>query len=93
MIHGRPETAVQTDTTGSFHIVQVRQFYLIHFVTRGAESNFPRTRDNCSIIDISHPDYDGVEFYAWDGKRVATMPTKATAPFVLKVVSLIPKSK
>ena len=91
MIRDRPETAVQSDSTGNFYIPEVRQSYFIHVIWFHEEWNIPRTRDKCFIVSISHPSYDPVMFDVWDQKRV--VPTRRSDPFILNDVLLVPKSR
>ncbi len=93
MISDRPGTAVQTDSAGRFDIERVREFYLIHFASRGVESNFPRTSRYCSKVEVSHPGYEGVEFDIQEAKWVAAKPAKASDPYLLADVLLVPKRK
>ena len=89
MIRGRPETAVKSDSTGNFYILEVRQSYVMRFNWPHNERNIPHTREKCFYASISHPNYEGVTFYVWEQLR--QWPTRVDEPNVLRDVFLVPK--
>jgi hypothetical protein len=91
MIRDRPETAVQSDSTGTFYIPEVRQSYLIHVILFHEEWNIPRTREKCFYASISHSNYEGLTFNIFEQQR--EWPSRVHEPSVLRDVFLVPRRK
>lgn len=93
-IHERPKTSVLSDTNGEFRVMEVREFYLMSFVTGQNVYHFPPVRDLSYLFDVSHPDYETAELFglkrhlSWDQPAI-----NRSSALVVSNTLLIPRQK
>lgn len=94
-IRDRSDTATTSDNAGDFHVAAVREFYLMRFVTPCPVYYFPSARDRSYAVEIAHPDYETIQFQAYDRwvLRNAPQTNSSSKEMVLEDIMLIPKNK
>ncbi|MDB6024235.1 MAG: hypothetical protein JWM68_458 [Verrucomicrobiales bacterium] len=93
-IHERPKTSVLSDTNGEFRVMEMRQFYLISFVTGQNVYHFPRVQERSYLFDVSHPNYETAKLFGLNRHvRWEQSDTNQSSTLVVSDTLLIPKEK
>lgn len=73
----------------------VREFDLMRFVTPCPVYYFPSVRNRSYAVEIAHPDYEPIQFAAYDRWVLRNAPRThlSSKEMVLEDIMLIPKSK
>jgi hypothetical protein len=61
----KPETKVETDSTGQFNIKELQEVYLLRIYSPGGEQHVPRTHPS-NRLEASHPKYQTEYFMLKD---------------------------